>query len=342
MPSGVNSRFWQGRPVLVTGATGLMGGWLVKELLERGAEVAILLRDRTPSCLLAVEGLFRRITVVEGCVRDQALLRRAMAEYSVATVFHLAAQPLVGVAKLDPVGTLEVNVQGTWQVLEAARQSRVSQVLIASSDKAYGASADLPYHETHPLRGAYPYDVSKSCADLIARMYASTYGLRVGITRCANLFGGGDFNFSRTIPGLIRSTYQGERFAIRSDGLFVRDYLYVKDAAMAYLTLAEHLAADAGLSGQGFNFSLSIRLTVLDLVRTVLNLMGRADLEPIIQNIASAEIREQYLNCDQAHDRLGWRPRYTLEQGLRETIDWYVALFEGRHERVQRPDTQSA
>ncbi|MEK7754165.1 MAG: NAD-dependent epimerase/dehydratase family protein, partial [Acidobacteriota bacterium] len=191
MPNALNSGFWQGRPVLVTGATGLIGGWLVKELLERGAEVVILLRDRTPNCLLAVEGLLQRLTVVEGCVRDQALLRRAMSEYSVDTVFHLAAQPLVGVAKLDPVGTLEVNVQGTWQVLEAARQSRVSQVLIASSDKAYGASADLPYHETHPLRGAYPYDVSKSCADLIARMYASTYGLRVGITRCANLFGGG-------------------------------------------------------------------------------------------------------------------------------------------------------
>jgi CDP-glucose 4,6-dehydratase len=320
-------RFWNARPVLVTGASGLMGGWTTKSLLAAGADVVILLRDRVPGSMLVWEGILDRCTVVHGQLEDAHILRRACSDYSIDTIFHLAAQPLVGVAKLDPVSTLQANVLGTWNILEAARQTQVKQVVVASSDKAYGSSNNLPYLETHPLQGEYPYDVSKSCADLISSMYAKTYGLRVGIARCANLFGGGDLNFSRTVPGVIKSTFAGERFQIRSDGKFVRDFLYVKDGANAYLTLAEKLASGAAVPGDAFNFSLELRLSVIELVDMVLNAMGRADLRPEILNRASAEIREQYLSCEKARTVLGWAPEYTISRALRETIDWYESHF---------------
>lgn len=323
----IQPQHWIGRPVFVTGSTGLMGGWIARTLCDLGAEVVALVRDHSPNSMVAREGYLDRITVVSGSLSDASLLRRALSEYSIDTVFHLAAQPLVGVAKVDPVGTLEANVQGTWNLLDACRQARVGQVVVASSDKAYGASDHLPYRETDALQAEYPYDVSKSCTDLICRMYAKTFGMRVGIARCANLFGGGDYNFSRFLPGLIRATERGERFVIRSDGKFVRDYLFVKDAVDAYLTLADALSKSPGLAGEAFNFSLEVRLQVLDLVATVLSLMDRTDLEPIIENRVSAEIREQYLDCSKARTVLNWRPRYTLEEGLRETIDWYTGVF---------------
>jgi CDP-glucose 4,6-dehydratase len=304
-----------------------MGGWLVRRLVDEGADVVALVRDACPTGLLFSEQLYDRITVVRGCLEDLPLLRRSLAEYSIETVFHLAAQPLVGVAKKDPVGTLQANVLGSWNVLEAARQTKVSQIVVASSDKAYGANPNLPYRETYPLQGKYPYDVSKSCTDLICGMYAATYGLPVGILRCANLFGGGDLNFSRTFPGVVKSTLEGERFRIRSDGQFVRDFLYVKDAAEAYLHIAEGLASNPELAGEAFNFSLEVRLTVLDCANQVLELMGRTDLEPIIENQASSEIREQYLDCTKAHTVLGWQPKFSMEQGLRETIAWYTKYF---------------
>jgi len=329
-------RFWAGRPVLVTGASGLMGGWTTKALLDLGAEVIILLRDQVPGSMLVREGVLEQCIVVHGQLEDYSLLRRACSDYSIDTIFHLAAQPLVGVAKLDPVSTLETNVKGTWNILEAARVTQVKQVVVASSDKAYGSSNNLPYLETHPLNGEYPYDVSKSCADLISSMYAKTYGMRVGIARCANLFGGGDLNFSRTIPGVIKATLEGERFQIRSDGKFVRDFLYVKDAAQAYLTLAEGLASGAAAPGDGFNFSLEVRLTVIELAEMVLKLM-RSSLEPEILNRASAEIREQYLSCEKAKQQLGWRPEYPMERALAETIDWYRNHFAAIAARVEMP-----
>ena len=277
-----------------------------------------------PESFLIGEGLADRIITVRGSLSDQAMLRRAISEYETGTVFHLAAQTLVGVAKRDPMSTLEANVRGTWNVLEACRQAQVKQVVVASSDKAYGSSSEpLPYLETHPLQGRYPYDCSKSCADLISTMYATTYGLPVGIARCANIFGGGDLNFSRIIPDVIRATLRGERFVIRSDGRFVRDFLYVQDAADAYLCLAENLSRDTTLAGEAFNFSLGMRTTVLELVQTVLELMGRPDLEPVIENTASSEIREQYMVCDKAKTMLGWFPQHSFEEGLRATIAWY-------------------
>jgi CDP-glucose 4,6-dehydratase len=325
--------FWRNRSVFVTGATGLLGSWLVPELVRRGAEVVALVRDGVPRSLLVREGWLDRITYVHGSFTDEGLVRRVLAEYSVSTVFHLGAQTLVGVAKADPVGTLEANVRGTWMLLDAATQCGVGQVLLASSDKAYGESTRLPYREDYPLEGRYPYEVSKSCADLIASMYARTYGLPVGIVRCGNLFGGGDLNFSRLIPGAIQATLRNESFLIRSDGLYIRDFLYVEDAADAYLCLAEKLAADKSLAGQAFNFGLGLRLTMIDLVEMVLRLMGRRDLRPIVQNIANSEIREQYLDAEKAKLILGWAPRCGMEEGLRRTIDWY-SNFLGEHERA--------
>jgi CDP-glucose 4,6-dehydratase len=323
----MSNRFWKGRPVFVTGATGLMGGWLVKHLLSEGADVVALIRDSVPRTMFTTDGLASRVTSVQGCLEDLSLLRRTLSEYSIRTVFHLAAQPLVGVAKANPVGTLQANVMGTWNVLEAARLAGVAETVIASSDKAYGISANLPYLETHPLKGTFPYDVSKSCADLISTMYAETYGLPVAVMRCANLFGGGDLNFSRTIPGVIQSTLQGQQFRIRSDGTCIRDFLYVKDAARAYMTVAEGLARHPELSGEAFNFSMAVKLTVLDTVAYVLRLMQREDLEPIVENQARAEIQEQYMTCDKARQAFGWEPEYGMDEALRETIDWYSDYF---------------
>jgi len=324
----MNRNFWRGRPVFLTGASGLLGGWMLESLLSAEAEVIALVRDQVPHCIAVRDRLLERTTVVQGSLSDADLLRRTMAEYSIDTVLHLGAQTLVGVAKRDPVSTLEANIRGTWNMLEAARQTGVKQFLFASSDKAYGASENLPYLETHAREGKYPYDVSKSCGDLLCGMYAATYQLPVAVVRCGNLFGGGDLNFSRTIPGLVQATVRDEQFVIRSDGKFVRDFLYVKDAVEAYLLLAEKLSEDRSLAGEAFNFSLEIRLTVLDLVHRVLRMMGREDLEPIIQNIASAEIREQYMSAEKARTRLGWKPKYGLDDGLVETIEWYRAFFQ--------------
>jgi CDP-glucose 4,6-dehydratase len=321
------ANFWKGRPTFITGATGLMGGWLLQHLVDAGAEVVALVRDGAPRSSVVSSGLLANVATVHGSLEDINLIRRSFSEYSVDTIFHLAAQPLVGVAKLDPLSTLETNVRGSWHVLEAARLCGVRQVVVASSDKAYGESENLPYTENHPLQGRYPYDVTKSCTDLISAMYAATYSLPVGIMRCGNLFGGGDLNFSRTIPGAIKSTLKGERFVIRSDGKFVREYLYVKDAAEAYLCVAENLASNPSLAGEAFNFGLGLKITTLELVARILDMMGRSDLEPIVQNQASFETREQYLSCEKARTMLCWYPKYSLAEGLAETIEWYTNHF---------------
>jgi CDP-glucose 4,6-dehydratase len=289
--------------------------------------------------MLCREGWIDQIGTVNGSLSDASLLRRTLCEYEIETVFHLAAQTIVGVAKNDPVGTLEANVMGTWNLLESARHSNVNEIVVASSDKAYGSSHDLPYLESHPLNSEYPYDTSKACAELIGRMYAKTYSLPVAITRCGNLFGGGDLNFSRTIPGVIRSTLRGEKFLIRSDGKYVRDFLYVKDATQGYLRLAEKMADDRSLIGEAFNFSLETRLTVLDIVQRVLEKMKRTDLEPVIQNIASSEIREQFMSAEKARRVLGWEPHYGMDKGLDETIEWYTTFFTNRAHTASQAET---
>src|SRR5579863_7020097 len=314
--------FWQDRPVFMTGATGLLGSWLIPKLLAQGASVTCLVRDWVPTSELIRKSLFDRVNVACGDVRDQALLERILGEYEVDTVFHLAAQTIVGIANRNPVSTFESNIQGTWNVLEAARRSpSVKSVVVASSDKAYGDQENLPYSEDTPLAGRHPYDVSKSCMDLIAQMYGKTYGLPVAITRCGNFYGGGDLNWNRIVPGTIRSVLRGERPVIRSDGQSVRDYFYVEDGAAAYMLLAERVAANAGLRGAGFNFSNEIQLTVSDLVGKILQRMNFS-LQPDIRNEASNEIRHQYLSAERARKLLGWSPLFTLEEGLDRTIDW--------------------
>jgi CDP-glucose 4,6-dehydratase len=321
------SDFWRDRPTLVTGATGLVGGWLVRRLLALGADVVCLVRDWVPQSHLLRGGLSDRVKLVRGDVCDQALLERALGEYEVATVIHLAAQTIVGIANRNPVGTFESNIQGTWSLLEACRRSSmVKQVVMASSDKAYGDQEHLPYNEKTPLQGTHPYDVSKSCADLIAKAYAVSYSLPVVITRCGNFYGGGDLNWNRIVPGAIRSVLRGQRPVIRSDGRFIRDYFYVEDGANAYITLAEALAARPALAGEAFNFSNEIQVTVLDLVTRLLRLM-RSDLEPDVRNEASNEIIHQYLSAAKARRLLGWGPLFDLDEGLRRTIAWYEEFF---------------
>ncbi len=321
------SAFWSGRSVLVTGASGLLGGWLTPRLLELGARPVCLLRDQVPECELVRRGTVDRVRLVRGDLLDADLLARTVSEYEVDLVIHLAAQTIVGTAKRNPAATFEANIAGTWRLLEAVRLTRPdTPVVVASADKAYGSQPRLPYDESMPLAGEYPYDVSKSCADLITRSYALTYGLRTAITRCGNLFGGGDLNYNRIIPGTIASVLRGERPIIRSDGQFVRDYLYVEDAVSAYLLLAEKLSADAGLAGEAFNISYEQPLTVLALVARILDQMG-STLEPEVRNEASAEIREQYLSAAKARELLGWRPAVSLDEGLARTIAWYRAAI---------------
>src|SRR6202165_5926552 len=262
-------KFWTDRPTMVTGATGFAGSWLVEKLHELGADVVCLVRDWSPQSHLVRTGLIDKVKRVRGDVCDQALIERVLGEYEVDTVFHLAAQTTVGIANRNPVSTLETNIGGTWSVLEACRRSPVvKNIVVASSDKAYG-EAEGRYGEEMPLQGRHPYDVSKSCADLIAQAYAVTYGLPVAITRCGNFYGGGDLNWNRLVPGTIRSVLRGQRPIIRSDGQYVRDYFYVEDGAAAYMLLAEQMAADPDLCGQAFNFSHEIQLTVLELVEKI-------------------------------------------------------------------------
>jgi CDP-glucose 4,6-dehydratase len=315
---------WRQHNVFVTGASGLLGSWLVERLLDEGANVTCLVRDWVPRSRLVSAGLLDRTNVVRGELEDYALLVRSLNEYEIDSVFHLGAQTIVGTSARAPLSTFEANIRGTWNLLEACRTNArlIRRIVVASSDKAYGAHDHLPYTEDMPLQGRFPYDVSKSCSDLIALSYYHTYGLPLAITRCGNLFGGGDLNFNRLIPGTIRSVLQGETPVIRSDGQFVRDYFYVRDAVEAYLCLAERLP-DSDCVGQAFNFATERPLSVLEVVQHILQLLGREGLEPRILNEASHEIREQYLDCSKAQRVLDWQARYGVEDALRETIEWY-------------------
>jgi len=329
--------FWPDRRVLVTGATGLLGSWLTRHLLDQGASVVCLLRDWVPQSEFVNTQLFDTVNVVHGDVEDREVLERTLGEYEVEVVFHLAAQTIVGIANANPISTFETNIRGTWNLLEACRRApRVKSIVVASSDKAYGDQTQLPYDEEMPLQGRHPYDVSKSCADLIAQTYAATFGLPVGITRCGNFYGGGDLNWNRLVPGTIRSVIRGTRPVIRSDGQYVRDYIYVEDGAAAYMLLAQRLISNPELAGMAFNFSTEIQVTVLQLVQKILQKMG-SDLSPDVQNHPIKEIRKQYLSAQRARELLQWAPVFTMDEGLLRTIAWYRHLFEEEHARVGRP-----
>lgn len=322
------TKFWQDRRVFVTGASGLVGSWLVEDLLQKGADVVILLRDWVPKSNLVTRDLLTRTTVVRGDLSDSRILERILAEYEIESVMHLAAQTIVPIANKNPMSTFESNIAGTWNLLEASRHTKTIQsVVIASSDKAYGEAPSLPYEETMPLSALYPYDVSKACADMIAQSYAKTFKLPVAITRCGNFFGGGDLNWNRLIPGTIRSLIRNKAPVIRSDGSLIRDYIYVEDAVSAYITLTEALSKNPALAGEAFNFSNETQRTVLELTNSIIGLMD-SSIEPIIQGENQGEIQAQYLDSTKATRELGWKATFGINEGLARTIAWYKDFFE--------------
>lgn len=323
----LNRAFWLDRPTFVTGGTGLVGSWLIQRLLDAGADVICLMRDWVPQSEAVRSNNLERVKVVRGDIRDRDMLERALGEFEVDTVIHLAAQTIVTIANRNPISTFETNIQGTWNLLEACRRSpKVKQIVIASSDKAYGDQKILPYDENTPLQGQHPYDVSKSAADLIAYTYAKSFQLPVAITRCGNFYGGGDLNWNRIIPGTIRSIIRGQRPVIRSDGNYIRDYFYVEDGAAAYMLLAEQLGARPELAGEAFNFSNEIQVSVREIVEHILTEMA-SGLQVEIRNEVSNEIRHQYLSAEKARRELNWKPAFTLETGLLKTIQWYRNYF---------------
>jgi CDP-glucose 4,6-dehydratase len=322
------NNFWLDRPTFVTGGTGLVGSWLVQKLVDAGADVVCLVRDWIPQSELARAGTLEKVKIVRGDIRDRDTLERVLGEYEIDTVIHLAAQTIVTIANRNPISTFESNIAGTWNLLEACRRSpKVKQIVMASSDKAYGDQEILPYSEDTPLQGQHPYDVSKSCADLIAKTYAVSYDLPVAITRCGNFYGGGDLNWNRIIPGTIRSIARGQRPVIRSDGKYVRDYFYVEDGAAAYMLLAEKLAGDPSLRGEAFNFSNEIQVTVSEIVEKIIVLMN-SNLQAEIRNETTNEILHQYLNAEKARRVLNWKPLFTLDEGLSCAINWYKKFLE--------------
>ena len=318
--------FWAGRSVLVTGANGFVGSWLTAALVSGGAHVTALVRDQTPHGGLRLVSLERSVNLVTGSVVDRAVVERAIQQYEIQHCFHLAAQALVGSARSLPDEAFDSNVRGTWVVLDACRRTKVESVVVASSDKAYGPSDDLPYKETHPLRAAAVYEASKACADIVARSFHASFALPVAVTRCANIYGGGDMNPSRLIPETVKAALEGRPPVLRSDGTHLRDFLFVGDAVNAYLVLARRVAAgDAG--GQAYNFGGGAAHRVIDLVRRILELAGRPDLEPVIQARVSAgeEIAAQYVDSSRARHELGWEPMTSLDEGLRRTVAWFAA-----------------
>lgn len=330
----MTSSFWQDRRVFVTGAFGLVGSSTVALLEKAGADIVVLRRDIVPQSELTQtadlerarpdEGPFGRVTIVNGDITDQPLLERILGEYEIKTVLHLAAQAIVGVANRNPVSTFESNIRGTWCLLEACRRSAlVEEIVVASSDKAYGDQPVLPYTEDMPLLAKHPYDVSKACTDLIAQSYALDFKLPVTISRCGNFYGPGDLNWNRIVPGVIRSVLRGNAPVIRSDGSYLRDYFYVEDGAQGYLTLAEKMHGNSQLHGDVFNFSTEEPLTVLQLTEKILQLMG-SDLKPEVRNEASGEILQQHLSAKKAREMLGWTPTFSLDEGLKKTIEWYT------------------
>jgi CDP-glucose 4,6-dehydratase len=319
---------WRDRRVLVTGCTGILGSWLVRDLHRLGADIVGIVRDRVPKSNLILSGYIDNINVVHGSITDFSLVERTITEYEIEFIFHLAAQTIVGTANVSPLSTFESNIRGTYVLLEAARNKRcVRGIVVASSDKAYGEKEDLPYREDDPLRGLYPYDASKACTDLIAQSYHHTFGMPTAIARCGNFYGGGDLNWNRIVPGTIRSLYYDERPVIRSDGTLIRDYFYVLDASRAYIRLAEALE-DESLHGEAFNFSNEEHRTALELVEEMIRITGKTDIRPRVLGEAESEIPAQTLSAEKARKLLGWRPEYTLEEGLNETVRWYNAFLD--------------
>jgi CDP-glucose 4,6-dehydratase len=322
-----DNNFWDSKNVFVTGADGFIGSWVAKTLVEKNANVIVVVRDIKVRSNIDVMNLRGKVTIVQGDILDYPLMERVINEYDIDTVFHLAAQALVGIANKSPISTFNTNIRGTWNILEACRKiGTVKRIVVASSDKAYGVHKELPYTEEAPLHGLYPYDASKACADILSRSYFVSYGLPVAVTRNANTYGGGDMNFSRIIPDGICSTLKGKRLEIRSDGTPERDYMYIKDAVSGYLTLAEQLNRKE-VQGQAFNFGTETPISVLDLFNKIIKLIGK-DIKPKVLGTATNEIDRQYLGIEKVKKVLSWTPKYSLDEGLKETIEWYKEFLE--------------
>lgn len=319
------NNFWRNKTVLVTGANGFLGSWICKRLTEGGAQVIGLIRDFLWNSYLQLTGTDKKIHIVRGELEDYFLLERILNEFEIDTCFHLGAQPIVTVANRFPLSTYESNIRGTWNLLEALRcNGNVQRIVIASSDKAYGSKEKMPYTETAALEGANPYDFSKTCTDLMAQMYAKIYQLPIAISRCGNFFGPGDLNFSRIVPGTIRSLLLNENPIIRSDGTYLRDYFYIEDAVDAYLTLAEQIEKT---KGEAFNFGNEKPISVRKIVEKIIQISGKKNLKPKILNIAKGEIKVQYLSCKKARKILGWEAKFSLDEALKITYPWYQRFF---------------
>ncbi len=324
--------FWKNRRVFVTGSTGVIGLNLINRLVSYGADVTALVRDWVPQATHLGGWLSAGsdVNIVRGELEDYFFIQRVISEYEIQYIFHLGAQTIVNVGNASPVTTFKANIEGTWSLLEAVRilngySSTVEAICVASSDKAYGSSKTLPYTEDMPLCGEHPYDVSKSCTDLIAQSYGKTYNLPVSIARMGNIYGPGDLNFSRIIPGTIRSILEKRSPEIRSNGTPIREYFFVEDAVNAYLSLAERTYSMKHY-GEAFNFSSGEKMSVIEMVRHIITMMGFKG-EPIILNTGRNEIQDQYLSIRKAQDVLDWQPEYTFEKGLLKTIDWYRRLL---------------
>ena len=319
---------WKDKNVFVTGGNGFLGSWLVNDLVKKEANVTCIVRDPVKGSNLEFLGIADQVNAVKGSIEDYNAVEKAMKETGAEVCFHLAAQAIVGIANKSPLPTFETNIKGTWNVLEACRQLGVKRTVVASSDKAYGEHEKLPYKEDFCLNGLTPYEASKSCADILARAYAKTYGLPVAVTRCGNIYGGGDLNFSRIIPGTIKSVLNNESPIIRSDGTPIRDYIYVLDVVAAYLATAEQLDKEE-VAGEAFNFGTETPVSVLELAKKIIAASGK-EIEPVILNQAKNELQEQYLDWAKAKKVLGWQPQFGLDDGLKETIQWYRDFFSKR------------
>jgi CDP-glucose 4,6-dehydratase len=327
-----NEQYWRDKRVLITGCTGILGSWLARDLFGLGADIVGIVRDEVPHSNLILSGYDKKINIVHGSITDYSLIERTISEYEIEVIFHLAAQTIVITANSSPISTFESNIRGTYTLLEAARDKRsVKRIIVASSDKAYGEKEKLPYKEEDPLHGLFPYDASKACTDILAQSYYSTFKMPIGIVRCGNFYGGGDLNWNRIVPGTIRSLYYDESPIIRSDGTPIRDYFYVLDASRAYIKLAEEMK-DESIHGEAFNFSTEESLTTIELVDKIIQLTGKVSIQPTILGEADSEIKAQTLSAEKARETLGWRPKFSLEEGLQETIDWYNRFLDNLEE----------
>lgn len=324
-----SQKYWSDKRVLVTGATGMVGAWLSRWLVDAGAYTVAFVSDYDPQSELIRSGYVNRVAVANGRLEHYDDVERAVNNHEIDSIFHLGAQPIVGAAERSPRHTFESNIQGTWNVLDAARVlgGLVQRIVVASSDKAYGTQPVLPYTEEMSMNGNHPYEVSKSCTDLISTTYANTYGTPVTIARCGNIYGGGDLNWNRIVPGTFRSILKGEQPILRSDGTFIRDYLHVDDIVSAYLLLGER-TDDSALAGQGFNFSDEKPRSVMEIYKAICLAAGQGEIEPKILNTAAGEIKDQFLDSTKAHEKLGWYATVSLSDGLEKSFDWYRNLLE--------------